>query len=143
MSIPFFFEPGRLNQSVIVDGAILSNFPLWIFDRRDEVQPRWPTFGFQLTDQNVAPEITGPVDILKGMFQTMMYASDRRYVQLNNFNRIIGINLTGVDVSATKFGLTDRDKDELYRRGYENTRDFFLNTWNWKEHLRLRGFSQE
>ena len=38
MSIPFFFEPGRLDHPtdgpcVIVDGGILSNFPLWITTR--------------------------------------------------------------------------------------------------------------
>ena len=50
LSIPFFFEPVILNKkgnpSYIVDGGLLSNFPIWIFDVSD--RPRWPTFGLNL-----------------------------------------------------------------------------------------------
>ena len=50
LSIPFFFNPVILNKnenpSYIVDGGLLSNFPIWIFDVNDK--PRWPTFGFNL-----------------------------------------------------------------------------------------------
>ena len=62
-SIPFYFEPVKFRnpatgrKHLIVDGGILSNFPVWIFDSRDE--PRWPTFGLRL----VEPEpraFTGP-----------------------------------------------------------------------------------
>ncbi len=49
-SIPFFFKPVKLkynnNISYIVDGGIISNFPIWIFDVAET--PRWPTFGFKL-----------------------------------------------------------------------------------------------
>ncbi len=40
MSIPVFFEPVRWDnpdtgeQHVIVDGGMLSNFPVWLFDRQ-------------------------------------------------------------------------------------------------------------
>ena len=34
--IPFFFEPVRLKigsgDTIVVDGGVLSNFPMWIFD---------------------------------------------------------------------------------------------------------------
>ncbi|MEH1844072.1 MAG: patatin-like phospholipase family protein [Nostoc sp.] len=53
MSIPFFFEPGHLEEDVIVDGGVLSNFPLWIYDVTPEKRPEWPTFGFRLINEQV------------------------------------------------------------------------------------------
>ncbi|NFT99508.1 phospholipase, partial [Clostridium botulinum] len=53
MSIPFFFKPVELDTdkgtNFIVDGGILSNYPIWIFD--SESKPEYPTFGFNL-DEN-------------------------------------------------------------------------------------------
>ena len=51
LSIPIFYNPKVLfdnnNQPCyIVDGGLLSNLPVWIFDC-DKI-PRWPTFGLNL-----------------------------------------------------------------------------------------------
>ena len=64
MSIPYFFEPVELSvqtpysdkpsknrrKCFIVDGGLLSNFPVWLFDARDGVAPQWPTYGFKLLE---------------------------------------------------------------------------------------------
>ena len=51
MSIPIFFEPVRHRvgdeEHLIVDGGMLSNYPVWLFDCRDG-EPDWPTFGLLL-----------------------------------------------------------------------------------------------
>ncbi len=50
--IPFFFEPVTLKtgkgESVIVDGGVLSNFPLWIFDDGNGRKVR-PIIGLKLS----------------------------------------------------------------------------------------------
>ena len=53
ISIPFFFEPAQLQRadgrmSTLVDGGVLSNFPIDAFDRVDGGTGRWPTFGVKL-----------------------------------------------------------------------------------------------
>jgi len=54
LSIPFYFTPCTLTDPVvgttatIVDGGVLSNFPIEIFDRTDGQRSRWPTFGVRL-----------------------------------------------------------------------------------------------
>ena len=58
MSIPFFFRPVILDvpksgPSVLVDGGMLSNFPVDTFDRTDGKPPRWPTIGIKLSAQQV------------------------------------------------------------------------------------------
>jgi len=64
MSIPYFFEPIKLKESYIVDGGLLSNFPIELFD--SDGPPDWPTFGFKLVfsdqanpGQMAQPQING------------------------------------------------------------------------------------
>lgn len=143
MSIPFFFEPGTLEGCRIVDGGILSNFPLWIFDDDTPgVPPSWPTFGFRLVDRADAlpMRIEGATDLLSSMLKTMMLAGDRRYLSQRHQGRVIDLDLTGLNISATQFGLSSEQKDQLYTRGYLSAKDFFTNRWSWKNHLTLRGF---
>lgn len=55
MSIPYYFVPAQLTDHVdggttwMVDGGMLSNFPVGVFDREDGAEPRWPTFGIKLS----------------------------------------------------------------------------------------------
>jgi len=55
MSIPIFFEPvvhtnaSSGEEHLIVDGGMLSNFPVWLFDCEGR-DPRWPTFGLLLVE---------------------------------------------------------------------------------------------
>ncbi len=47
-AIPYVFEPVRVGGATWVDGGLLSDFPVELFDRPD-AQPRWPTFGIRLS----------------------------------------------------------------------------------------------
>lgn len=160
MSIPLFFEPGRLSAdvlhapdsrserdaAVVVDGGILSNFPVWLFDADSGKRPRWPTFGFRLVDRaSTAPfRVRGPLGLAIAMFETMRTAHDRR-ISAQKRSRTIDIDLTDVivrhGIGVTSFTLPDEAKDALYAVGYESARNFFVNQWDWNEHLQARGFS--
>ena len=67
MSIPIFFDPVVYHdprkphdQRLIVDGGLLSNFPVWLFDTPADHVPRWPTFGLLLVAPNQqAPLVAG------------------------------------------------------------------------------------
>lgn len=161
MTIPLFFEPGTLTnlktleESAIVDGGILSNFPLWIYDAPLGQRPKCPTFGFQLVEdgtealgedynmpavveQRTKPQpIKGATGVLAGVLETMMMGRDRRHLRINDQGRVMNIYTLGI--SATKFQLSDRDKSRLYAQGYRVARSF-LRTWNWSDHLNSRGF---
>jgi NTE family protein len=140
MSIPFYFEPVYLRdrrtgrKSCIVDGGILSNFPVWLFDTEEE--PLWPTFGFRLSDypEGRAPQrsIRGPVSLLSALFSTMMAAHDARHIREQDFVRTIVIPTLGVE--STDFSLS-RDKAEaLYASGKEAARRFFAR-WDFKGYV--------
>lgn len=131
MSIPFFFEPVRLgpsnDASYIVDGGVLSNFPIWLFDSDDE--PAWPTFGFKLVEptEGKRHEISGPLSLFGALFTTMMEAHDARYIADASYVRTIGIPTMGVQ--STDFDLSSTRADLLYQSGVDAAERFF-ETWS-------------
>ncbi|MCC3409301.1 MAG: patatin-like phospholipase family protein [Microcoleus sp. PH2017_10_PVI_O_A] len=149
MSIPLFFEPGKLGNDLIVDGGILSNFPLWIYDKQSvgstPVVPRWFTFGFRLVDTGIENQvkIDTPLSMLAGMFRTMMKARDRYHQREMDKGRVINIDVTEAGVTTTDFNLDGDRKAKLYRLGYLSTKRFFLSSnFSWEKHLKARGFGE-
>lgn len=141
-SIPYFFDPVSLrkgrsvlksgepfaNQFVyVVDGGILSNFPLWIFDKENEPagQQLCPTLGFQLVGRgsNEPHSVNGPVSMFQALFATMMDAHDERYIEEHNRFRTIKIPTLGVH--TTDFDISPEKSGELYEAGYLATKRFF------------------
>ena len=55
ISVPYLFEPFKLEypggESLLVDGGLISNYPIDAFDRTDGKRRRWPTFGVTLIPQ--------------------------------------------------------------------------------------------
>ena len=130
MSIPFFFEPIKLQDaatgemSYIVDGGVLSNYPVGIFDDETIEDPR-PTLGYKLVEpgEGKPREIKGPISLFSALFSTMMEAHDARYIQDHNFARTIPIKTLGV--GTTDFGITKEKSGALYESGREAATDFF------------------
>lgn len=141
MSIPLFFEPGKLGKYAIVDGGISSNFPLWIYDVPTLQQPQWPTFGFQILDKRSKEfKINSSLQLLRGTIFTAMSSRDRYQLREIDQGRVIDIDVTSAEVSSIDFKIGTEKRQLLYRMGYEQTKQFFLNDWSWNQHLALRGF---
>lgn len=74
---PFFFRPVRDGDRMFVDGGLVSNLPVWLFDdERDDETLHLPTFGFRLVnDVLVAREAKPPTQFLRfgqRMAQTLL-----------------------------------------------------------------------
>ena len=137
MSIPVFFEPvrfpnpGTREEHLIVDGGMLSNFPVWLFDA--EV-PQWPTFGLKLTQEQEIPlgeqlpqpvprgGVTQVIGYLRSLVDTMMAAHDRLYIEDHEFDWTIAIDTLGV--GTTEFDLSPERALALYGLGREAARKF-------------------
>jgi NTE family protein len=139
MSIPYFFEPVKLKDSFIVDGGLLSNFPIELFDSAGI--PEWPTFGFKLVfssqaspAQMVQHPISGPISELAALFFTAMEAHDAYYLSNDKFVRTITIDT--LDVAATDFNLTADQKEALYASGVQAA-NTFLTHWDFGEYKAL------
>lgn len=72
MSIPIFFQSVRMHNPktnhvhVVVDGGMLSNYPVWLFDCEPGETPRWPTFGLLLVEPDPKTPITARLGTRRG-----------------------------------------------------------------------------
>jgi NTE family protein len=151
MSIPLFFEPVRLKDTsgrehFIVDGGVLSNYPVWLLDDGSK-NPPWPTFGFKLMEpanrELKGPSrnpITNPVSFLKAIVGTMMDAHDNYHISqtTGDFDRTIGIptlidvNGKVKEIKTTDFDITSDESEALFRNGQTAGADF-LARWDFDE----------
>lgn len=146
MSIPLFFMPvkvpirhtgaTRREASYIVDGGLLSNFPVELFDAADA--PEWPTFGFKLAQDEDTPlssvvrhPIHGLVSLLQAMLFTALEAHDARYLKAAKFVRTIAIDTRGV--AGNDFNLSQDKKTALYESGRAAAKAF-LDQWDFEQY---------
>lgn len=137
MSIPFFYEPVVLkdndgNKCYIVDGGVLSNYPVWIFDDGSPTPP-WPTLGYKLVepDSGKPNSVHGPITLFAALFSTMMEAHDARYIANKDFVRTIPIPTLGV--RTTEFDLAPEKSNGLYESGRAAAEQFFA-VWDFEEY---------
>jgi len=125
-SIPVFFRPVRWKNAhgkpaVLVDGGLLSNFPVSVFDRPEGEVPRWPTFGIKLSakpeaDFGVRNRIRGPLSFAKAVADTVTGFYDRMHIDASHsVARTIFIDTAAV--KPTQFDLAEEDRELLYRKG--------------------------
>lgn len=138
-SIPFFFQPVVMKKGgeshYIVDGALLSNYPVWLFDVPGT--PRWPTIGFRLHDKNAnhsGYRITGLFSFTRGLLITMLDAHDRFHVEKSHAVRTIFIDTLGV--RTTQFNLPLDTRKRLFLSGEESARRFLAH-WNFEEYIEV------
>jgi NTE family protein len=158
-SIPYLFEPvelrGPRGTSTLVDGGLISNYPIGIFDRMDENPPRWPTIGVRMdalglggadSDQGEAGEaddpdavaagrvrpVRGPVAMGLALVETSIEACQAEHVvDPCNIARSIHVDAS---VSAVDFSLSEADQDRLLAAGREAAQRF-LAGWDYPDWL--------
>lgn len=137
ISIPFFFKPVKLKYyggiSYIVDGGLLSNFPIWIYDV--EGVPRWPTFGFKFLNDSISHTAMGKNDLFSislDIINAMLERNEEIYLPEKNSVRTINIDAYGV--KATDFNISKKVYIELYNSGYKAAKEF-LNKWDFTEYM--------
>jgi NTE family protein len=131
-SLPYFFEPVKLRSlegiSFMVDGGVLSNFPMWLFDRENVKKVR-PVIGVKLSHDLVGKpkkQIKNAIDMYEALFTTMKDAHDSRYISRKLEKNIIFIPTEGV--LTTEFGLTPEKRAELIQYG-KSKAEAFLQKW--------------
>jgi len=138
MAIPFFFEPvqhelppagagaGTDAEPVTVtwvDGGLLSNFPMEVFNDRHNgaVVDPWPTIGIKLSDRRgeLAPpeETTGPFDETIRILKTVLNNSNRYFVTPDKARSTIFVDSAGLN--ATDFGITPDQSATLFANGQQ------------------------
>jgi len=142
MSIPILFFPHKHNKDYYVDGGMLDNYPLHVFDGEypgdpqavlNKAQPNPFTLGLKLMSNNEEHdlEVTKRVDIatekefLCQLISTLYIQSERRNMVPSFWKRTVVINVPNIPI--TTFSLTDDERNELYTCGYNAVDDFYDN----------------
>jgi NTE family protein len=144
MSIPFFFVPVKLKTNAVaksadcdewpgghvtlVDGGMLSNYPVDCFDTDDVVRAPWPTIGVKLSAREVKMPPDRAADNTLGeaidCLSTMMSEWDR-----GHFDQVAAKRTVFVDcgsITATDFNLTAADQQTLFDSGRQAATDFVI-----------------
>ncbi len=138
IGIPLFFTPVVIRygkcESYIVDGGVLSNFPVWIFDV--DGTPRWPTFGFRLVDTSASRCSAGKTDLLSYAFDVFGAMIDEdQSVFMRDKDSVRTISIPTPGVRTTDFDLSPMDAFRLYQSGYESCQRF-LKQWDLQGYIR-------
>ncbi len=127
-SIPYIFRPVKLKQDLIVDGGLLSNFPMWLFSGKD-VEKKRPVLGVRLTPKEKTIEkrqIRNSLEMFSALFNTMLTAHDLRYISRKIENDIIFVSLK--EGISADFDLSRKECEALIRTG-KQTAEMFFQTW--------------
>jgi NTE family protein len=150
MSIPLLFRPATLTNpltgvtSTLVDGGVVSNFPIDSLDRTDGQPPRWPTFGITLmpdipgSDGTLLPSwlnriAPAPVHLLERVITTALVGRDQAY-QHKPWVEARTIEVDSPAAGFTDFSLTPEQIRQLHDDGYRAA-ERFLAGWDWADYL--------
>ncbi len=128
-SFPYFFMPKKWKdhhseERYFLDGGILSNFPLWIFNQRKKYKEN-QTIGFTLQDSldNIKPqEIKNALDLLHSIFIAMLHAHDTRYISKSKQKNVVFLPVK--NVKTTDLSITQEEKNACIQIGKQKTDEF-------------------
>jgi NTE family protein len=78
MAMPFVFRPWKIEGQRHVDGALVSNLPVWTFDEERQLFPDALTIAFEIADpQSVGrtPDSHGVASLLAGIARSAMFGA--------------------------------------------------------------------
>lgn len=155
MAIPFLFRPTTLTNprtgvtSTLVDGGLLSNFPIDSLDRTDGREPAWPTFGVTITTapkpgigDNVAlfhsrwfdlPQ-PAPLRLLEQLVTTMILGRDQAVLN-QPWVAARTIHVDAGAVGLLDFGITAARSRALFDTG-RRAASGFLAQFDWEDYKR-------
>lgn len=126
-ALPLAFEPMRLRtrdgrHAVLVDGGLLSRFPIDIFDRIDGRPSRWPSVGLKLSATPpqsgfaIQHPVHGPWSYLDAVLSTAVASWDERHLEDPTvIDRTVFVDTS--DVSTLDFSLSPALRNDLVDRG--------------------------
>jgi NTE family protein len=124
MSIPFFFRPvtvrTQTGKTTWVDGGMLSNFPITVFDRTDGKPSRWPTWGVKLSAEPASVQVDHPAgntfELALACLHTLLNGWDRYHLNdVGVTSRTMFVD-TGA-IGSTNFGITAEEQQFLFAHG--------------------------
>lgn len=130
---PFVFRPVDLpcprGTATLVDGGLLSNYPIDVFDRHDDSPSRWPTLGIRLDALGIdrQPErlkpVEGTVDLGIAVIETAIEGNQAEHL-MSERNRERSIRVPSDGIGSFDFNLTEAQRTALFENGYAAAKDY-------------------
>lgn len=126
MSIPFIYESLADEEGRYVDGGIISNFPIWLYDaeRRDATE-NTIVLGFTLEETVAHRPIRGPYSFASAVVSTSLLAQRRLLEKYHYHPSSSTIKIPTGSISTTDFKITKQEIQKLYSAGESATTQFF------------------
>lgn len=131
MSIPLFFTAIKTDNTVFVDGGVLRNYPINLFDtvsrkNKNTYKINYETLGLTFKSSRHHTEIKSLLDYIKCLitvFQTI-----QNDILINDFEQMSrSIIIDHSNISPMDFNISANDKNYiyLYTQGYNETKKYF------------------
>lgn len=149
ISVPYLFEPARLRhpdgESLLVDGGLITNYPIDVFDRRDGRRPRRPTFGAivvpRLPVEGPRLGVPGlraarrlpPLRFLEALVATALIGRDQGHLA-QPWVRARSIEVDNLGVNPFDFSISPEVVDRLYESGRRAATEF-LAGWSFPDYI--------
>jgi NTE family protein len=140
-SLPLVYVPVRFQGDLFIDGGFLNNYPIWVFDKHDEIcntpscDPTPKTLGIKLMEKNTYRDemlFHGRLDTSRfhnyclSLMDCMMYQIEKAHIKKGYWERTISVQTS--DIKTTEFGISKKEKDLLYQTGYEAVEEYFISS---------------
>ncbi|OJT19068.1 hypothetical protein BO221_36775 [Archangium sp. Cb G35] len=123
MSIPFFFASREFQGEIYVDGGVMWNYPIDLFDGPESYNAR--TLGFFLdTFNQPKPDPIHNLHDFTGSFFASLLSSQEIDLMNSPANLARSIRIDDLGLKPTEFGITREQKLALMRQGEQSTRAF-------------------
>jgi len=131
-SVPFLYMPYIYNNEYYVDGGMLNNYIIEVFDggNPEDIQTRYDgipnekTLGFKIVyDNNNDNKINHLYDYTYSFIETFLAENERKNLLKDNMNRTIKIETPNYPLK--KFDLTLEEKNHLIKQGKKGVKQFF------------------
>lgn len=139
-SVPFLYEPVHFKNNLCVDGGVLDNYPLHVFDgeypgdpkaRLNLIPPNPKVLGLNIfTNEHLEnytltkrQDIDNIVAYLTSFIHLVFNENSRRIMTPSYWIRTI--NIVTENYPVTQFSLTDKQKQDLFLAGQRDTDEFF------------------
>jgi len=126
ISIPGFFKPVWENNSCLVDGDVINNFPIWKETSEIISNTNLNILEFRLEATEKPREITGILDYLSALIDTNYnIATDILEAQYGKNDQF---DIVRIDTGKTKmidFNISNDEKEILINQGYDSVNKYF------------------
>jgi NTE family protein len=139
MSIPCYYFPVSIDLVKYVDGGMLYNYPIWVFDNPDsyEFKPHNlnflndKTLGFKLISKrkndfiSTLPSILPVLKTFYTLLSIMLNHIELSYIHQTYWDRTIGLDTS--DLQTTDFDISEEKKMEIIDDAYMITKKYIQN----------------